>query len=631
MKEIAAMVDMRCAFILSILLVGLCYVNSLPNDFVFDDGPIVSSNPAIRAITPIRFLTSPYWTQQQYLGIYRPFTIFSLSVDYAIWKRWAPGFRFTNLAVHAINGVLLFSLCVSLVGPGVVPLAAMIIYLIHPVHTEAVTSIVGRSELFAACFILSAWLLFRKGRTTWAAVAFAFALLSKENAIVLPAVLVLDRWLSPRSGGACCQKRTPLLSPRSASATARSLNRGGESRRGSGGWGGAGQKINLLTNTTPSAPSTVASQHFIDGAATPPQLRRGARYGAASRLGVDFGPIVLVACAYLVVRFHVLGSLGIPLSAQYMVGHLSYLDRVLTAGRVFLRYLTLIFYPLNLAGDYDFNAIPIARIRDWDAWLGIVLTFGVIAVAWWYRNRNRAVSIGLLFAAIAFVPSSNWITPISVLMAERFLYLPLAGLSLVAAIAYCELKDPRLRWLIGAGGLLTAIILCNSHDYIRRDNFTFFKNMVRVEPNSAKARLGYGFALIEKGRNGEAVDELEAGLRIIPDYPELLSTLALAKTTSTSCAQAWPLLERAQAIDPTNADTHRRMGDCYFKEGRVQEAESMYRQAVESIPNPDAMLYFMWGRSLEGMGENTSANAAYERAALIDLDNPYIRQKLRHQ
>ena len=548
MKEIAAMVDTRGAFILSILLVGLCYVNSLPNDFVFDDGPIVSSNPAIRALTPIQFLTSPYWTKQQYAGIYRPFTIFSLSVDYAIWKRWAPGFRFTNLAVHAINGVLLFALCVSLVGPGVVPLAAMIIYLIHPVHTETVTSIVGRSELFAACFILSAWLLFRKGRTTWAAIAFAFALLSKENAIVLPAILVLDMWLS--------RKWTE--------------------------W---------------------------------------------ARLC----PMVLVALAYLALRFYVLGALGIPLSAQYMAGHLSYLDRVLTAGRVFLRYLTLIFYPLNLAGDYDFNAIPIARIRDWDALVGIVLTFGVIAVAWWYRNRNRAVSIGLLFAAIAFVPSSNWITPISVLMAERFLYLPLAGLSLVAAIAYCQLKDPRLRWLIGAGGLLTAIILCNSHDYIRRDNFTFFKNMVRVEPNSAKARLGYGFALIEKGRNGEAVDELEAGLRIIPDYPELLSTLALAKTTSTSCAQAWPLLERAQAIDPTNADTHRRMGDCYFKEGRVREAESMYRQAVESIPNPDAMLYFMWGRSLEGMGENTSANAAYERAALIDPDNPYIRQKLRHQ
>src|SRR5437867_9240008 len=117
-RAMAAMFSTRRAFVISILLVGLCYVNSLPNDFVFDDGPIVSSNPAIRAITPIRFLTSPYWTQQQYLGIYRPFTIFSLSVDYAIWKRWAPGFRFTNLAVHVINGFLVFLLCGSLLGPG---------------------------------------------------------------------------------------------------------------------------------------------------------------------------------------------------------------------------------------------------------------------------------------------------------------------------------------------------------------------------------------------------------------------------------------------------------------------------------------------------------------------------------
>src|SRR6266513_1955556 len=180
MTTSTAMFSHRVTFIVCFAIVGLCYLNSLPNDFVFDDGPIVGSNPAIRAISPIQFLTSPYWTKQQYEGIYRPFTIFSLSVDYAVWKRWAPGFRLTNLAVHSINGFLVFLLCTILVGEGMVPLAAMLIYLVHPVHTEAVTSIVGRSELFAACFMLSAWLLFRKGRTSWAAIAFAFALLSKE-------------------------------------------------------------------------------------------------------------------------------------------------------------------------------------------------------------------------------------------------------------------------------------------------------------------------------------------------------------------------------------------------------------------------------------------------------------------
>lgn len=238
------------------------------------------------------------------------------------------------------------------------------------------------------------------------------------------------------------------------------------------------------------------------------------------------------------------------------------------------------------------------------------------------------VAFGLVFALIAFLPSSNWIMPISVLMAERFLYLPMVGLALVAAMMFSAINNERLRWLAGIGSLITAIVLCNSHDYIRRDDFTFFKNMVRVVPNSAKGRLGYGFALIKAGRNDEAAAELEAGLRIIPDFPELLSTLALAKMTSTSCVNAWPLLKKALQVDPGHADTHRRMGDCYFKEGRIQEAESMYRQAAESIPNADAMLYFMWGRSLEMMGEKAKAAAVYDRAVLIEPENVVIQQRL---
>src|SRR5690242_15521186 len=96
----------RVAFVFSILIVALCYLNSLPNDLIFDDAAIVGSNPAIRAVTPVKFLKSPYWTEQQYEIMYRPFTIFSLSIDYAIWKRWAPGLRLTNLTLHAINGFL---------------------------------------------------------------------------------------------------------------------------------------------------------------------------------------------------------------------------------------------------------------------------------------------------------------------------------------------------------------------------------------------------------------------------------------------------------------------------------------------------------------------------------------------
>jgi tetratricopeptide (TPR) repeat protein len=190
------------------------------------------------------------------------------------------------------------------------------------------------------------------------------------------------------------------------------------------------------------------------------------------------------------------------------------------------------------------------------------------------------------------------------------------------------LHDRGAQRLIGVGVVSVAIVLCNGHDYTRRNEFTFFGNMVRVQPNSAKARLGYGYALLQGGRKAEAAEQFEAGLRIIPDYPELLTTLAMTRISGKDCSQAWPLLKRALEISPAHADTHRRMGDCYFNEGRIQEAETMYRQAVDSIPYPDSMLYFMWGRTLEDTGQKESAVGAYERAAVIDPQNVFIKQKL---
>ena len=67
--------------------------------------------------------------------------------------------------------------------------------------------------------------------------------------------------------------------------------------------------------------------------------------------------------------------------------------------------------------------------------------------------------------------------PISVLLAERFLYLPLIGISIALAVAFGAIRQWPVQRLVGAGALLTAIVVCNGHDYIRRNDFTFFGNM----------------------------------------------------------------------------------------------------------------------------------------------------------
>lgn len=533
------------------LVVAICYANSLSNEFILDDKAIVVANPAIRSIRPLQFLTAPYWKQEQGAGIYRPLTVFSFSIDYALWQLWPAGFRLTNLLLHALNGFLVFLLVRSMAVRPLAALAAMLIYAAHPVHTEAVAGIVGRSELLAALCFLSGWLFFRRGQTAIPAALFALSLLSKENAIVFPAIIAIDMFLSQG-----CEFRKVLAA-----------------------W------------------------------------RR-------------FAVVAVVAAAYLVLRISVLGGFGISAPAQYQGGRLSLVERWMTSGRVFLEYFRLLFMPVEVAGDYDFNAIPIAGVLDWDAWVGILIVIGTLFSAWFYRRRNPAVAMGLIFPILALLPVSNWILPISVLMAERFLYLPLFGVALALGIAFSEIQNGEHRKIIGAGAFLFAFTLCLSHNYVWRNEFTFYENMIRVVPENAKGRLGYGFTLIEAGRRGEAEQQLEIGLRILPDNPALLSTLALARTTPNDCSRAFPLLNRALQINPEHGDSLRRLADCLYREGDKAQAALTYQRAVDNSPFPDALMLFMWGLSLEETGQRDSALAAYERAGLIDPANRFIQEKL---
>ena len=103
--------------VFSLLIVAIAYANAVPYPFVqSDDFLIVASNPGIRSITPLRFLSQPYWAGYKFGGIYRPLSILSFSIDYAIWHRWAPGYRLTNLLLHVLNGCLVFSLASMLIG-----------------------------------------------------------------------------------------------------------------------------------------------------------------------------------------------------------------------------------------------------------------------------------------------------------------------------------------------------------------------------------------------------------------------------------------------------------------------------------------------------------------------------------
>jgi len=344
-----------------------------------------------------------------------------------------------------------------------------------------------------------------------------------------------------------------------------------------------------------------------------------------------FAVLAVTGIAYLSLRFYVLGGLGIPQSGQYLNGSLTLLQRWMTSGRVFLEYFRLLIAPAQIASDYDFNSVPLAGIGDWDAWLGLLLVASLFILAFRLCRMKPAISLGIFFFFIVLLPVSNWIMPIALLMAERFLYTPIFGFALLAGAAWAAIHNPAIRRMVAGGFLAIAVLLCMSHNYVWQDTLTFHANAVKVVPNNARARLGYGFALLRMNKAQEAGEQFQAGLRILPKSAPLLAGLASATMKMDGgCDRVRPLLVQALDANPGQWHSLWVLGDCFLMEGKTEQAEKSYRLAIQNTEFPDAKLLFSWARTLETMGKTPTALEAYQRAALIDPSDEGIQMKLRN-
>lgn len=182
----------RLAIVLLFLSVVVVYGNALGDGFTLDDHLYILTNPQVtRPTLPTLF------SAHSFSNVFRPLSFATFALNW--WWRGAHPFTYhlLNLLLHAGVVILLYFVLQTALGAAretkMTALVAAWLFAVHPLHTEAVTSIVGRSELLAAGFLLSAWLLHLRDRPIGALLCLLMALLSKESAIVfLGLVLVGD-------------------------------------------------------------------------------------------------------------------------------------------------------------------------------------------------------------------------------------------------------------------------------------------------------------------------------------------------------------------------------------------------------------------------------------------------------
>jgi hypothetical protein len=202
-------------------------------------------------------------------------------------------------------------------------------------------------------------------------------------------------------------------------------------------------------------------------------------------------------------------------------------------------------------------------------------------------------------------------------MAERFLYLPSIGFCLVAGLVWCRLPGMRARQFAVCGLLSAAIVLCVGHNYIWRDEMSFFRNMVQILPQNVRGRQGYGVALVEAGRPNEAIEQFQAGLRVVRNAPLLVGLAEAEMQIDQGCPRARPALDEALRIQPHDSFARWLSASCLERDGALEIAETAYRQAVRDTAFPDPKLLSDWARVLEKTGRFEEALEANRRAALL--------------
>src|SRR3989344_7689159 len=200
--------------IIILIVVGsFIYSFNLNNELFWDDNDWILNNGFVHEIS---WSNVKFWlTHNTLAGVglqsnyYRPFLFFTFALNYVISWTNPFGYHLLSNLIHIANGILVFSILYLVFRRKLLAFLTSLIFLVHPLQTEAITYIAGRGDALVTMFMLASLLLFylaeskSKGLLDWrkilSLVSLVLALLSRETGIIFP-VLAMAFYISVLSG-----------------------------------------------------------------------------------------------------------------------------------------------------------------------------------------------------------------------------------------------------------------------------------------------------------------------------------------------------------------------------------------------------------------------------------------------
>ena len=289
-------------------------------------------------------------------------------------------------------------------------------------------------------------------------------------------------------------------------------------------------------------------------------------------------PYFASLAVYLLMRWYALnGITGTGPLTEGLTG------RLILNYYILPHYLGLFLFPVDLT---IFHVVPkaafLAAPRLLFAWGAILLALGLIV-----RWNNRAAILGLFWFGLNYLPIANIVPIPSWPMAERYMYIPGAGLCLVAGEffghIYSKYSAKKLMW-IGACAIVIALaVLTVKRNKEWKNEVSLFASTIKTDPSSVEGHFNLGNALIDRGDRGGAKLEWEKALQIDPVHSGALTQIGTLFATQGDFLQAEQYYNAALRSSFRNAMAYYNLGKLYEIQGNLRKAIEQYELSLRYI------------------------------------------------
>uniref|UniRef100_A0A3P9IBN3 dolichyl-phosphate-mannose--protein mannosyltransferase n=1 Tax=Oryzias latipes TaxID=8090 RepID=A0A3P9IBN3_ORYLA len=558
---------------------ALCYGNSLHGELVHDDVWAIVNNPDVRAGSSLRSIFSnDFWGKKMADNTshksYRPLCVLTFKLNVVLGGLTPLYFHLVNVCLHICATCLLLHTCERHVFQQAhLAFITALLFAVHPVHTEAVSGIVGRADVLACVLFLLAFLSYTR---SVGAASSEDSLPGTES----PAALLISLLL-----GTCAMlvKETGITV-----------------------FG-----VCLLYDALVLCRKSLMRKLSFDVGFL--MVWSSLWNGCESWRGETFVYFLQVAFI-LSVRLWVMGG-SMPLFSE-QDNPASFSPHLLTRTLTFLYLLVfnawLLLAPAVLCYDWQVGSIPLVEslgdVRNVATGLLVVLLVSSLH----FLKLPCAPVVGILFLGFPFIPASNLFFRVGFVVAERVLYMPSMGYCILVTYGLGRLCSTAPGWsaTLLKGSMLLLLLLFSWKTVQQNTVWLSREALFRLYPRHASALNNLG-TLTNSLETAEHY--YRKALDINPQHNRALFNLGNLLRTQGKDKEAEALLKNSIRYGPHFADAFSSLASLYADQERFVEAKEVYIKGIKNCPD-SSDLHNNYGVFLVNTGEGELAAAHYQRA-----------------